>query len=150
MLIEMREKIIAGTMPGLKSSRKDTCLEYLDSAIKSRFGNIQNNKKKEGDSIMSDNRLRSVPRPEDNTDLVKVCSDRHIVGQTDRAIKVRIGQTLYGEQITTFYPKSMVLTKPNSFGGYDVFVPRWVNRKRECQVGDFEVQQRPGFNPLPF
>ena len=39
--------------------------------------------------------------------LVRVCDGRHILGQTEKAIKVRIGQTLYGEPITTFYPKSM-------------------------------------------
>lgn len=38
-------------------------------------------------------------------ELVRVCSDSHILGETEKAIKVRIGQTLYGEPITTFYPK---------------------------------------------
>ena len=42
---------------------------------------------------------------EKNVDFVKVCDDRHILGQTEKAIQVRLGQTLYGEPITTFYPK---------------------------------------------
>lgn len=84
------------------------------------------------------------------TDLVKVCDDRHILGQTDKAIKVRIGQTLYGEPITTFYPKSMCQVRPKAGGGYDVFVPKWVNRDRKCAVGEFDATVAPGFSPLPF
>lgn len=85
-----------------------------------------------------------------NTDLVRVCDDRHILGQTDRAIKVRVGQTLYGEPITTFYPKSMCQIRPRVGGGYDVYVPRWVNRDRKCALGDFGNNIAPGFSPLPF
>lgn len=84
------------------------------------------------------------------TDLVKVCDDRHILGQTDKAIKVRIGQTLYGEPITTFYPKSLCQIRPKVGGGYDVFVPKWMNRDRKCMVGDFDATVQPGFSPLPF
>ena len=83
-------------------------------------------------------------------DLVRVCDDRHILGQTDKAIKVRIGQTLYGELITTFYPKSMCQTTPNSRGGFDIYVPKWLNRDRRCTVGDFECSFESGFYPLPF
>jgi hypothetical protein len=85
-----------------------------------------------------------------STDLIRVCDDRHILGQTDKAILVRIGQTLYGEPITTFYAKSMCQIRPRAGGGYDVFVPRWVNRDRRCRVGDFESSVAPGFSPLPF
>lgn len=60
----------------------------------------------------------------DSGDLVRVCDDRHILGHTEKAIKVRVGQTLYGEPITTFYPKSMCQIRPNCRGGYDVFVPK--------------------------
>jgi hypothetical protein len=91
--------------------------------------------------------FRNIPQ---NADLVKVCDDRHILGQTDKAIKVRIGQTLYGEPITTFYPKSMCQIRPKVGGGYDVFVPRWVNRDRKCAVGNFDAPVQPGFSPLPF
>lgn len=96
------------------------------------------------------NTLNPVPSTQVDGDLVKVCSDRHIEGHTEKAIKVRIGSTLYGDPIFTFYPKSMVRTKPNRDGGYDVFVPKWVNRDRRCTVGVFDVNDRPGFNPLPF
>lgn len=84
------------------------------------------------------------------TDLVRVCDDRHILGQTDKAIKVRIGQTLYGDPITTFYPKSMCQIRYKTGGGYDVFVPKWVNRDRKCAVGEFDAASCPGFDPLPF
>jgi hypothetical protein len=91
--------------------------------------------------------FRNIPQ---NADLVKVCDDRHIIGQTDKAIKVRIGQTLYGEPITTFYPKSLCQIRPKVGGGYDVFVPKWMNRDRKCMVGDFDAAVQPGFSPLPF
>lgn len=94
--------------------------------------------------------LRNIPTVSETADLVRVCDDRHILGQTDKAIKVRIGQTLYGEPITTFYPKSMCKIRPKMGGGYDVFVPKWVNRDRKCAVGQFEVCNTPGFEPLPF
>lgn len=90
---------------------------------------------------------RSIPQ---NTDIVKVCDDRHILGQTDKAIQVRIGQTLYGEPITTFYPKSMCQIRHKLGGGYEVFVPTWCNRMRKCTVGDFSATVQPGFAPLPF
>jgi hypothetical protein len=93
------------------------------------------------------NNLRDIPQ---TVDLVKVCDDRHILGQTDKAIKVRIGQTLYGEPITTFYPKSMCQIRPKVGGGYEVFVPKWVNRDRKCAVGEFDSAVQPGFSPLPF
>lgn len=94
--------------------------------------------------------LRNIPQNVGRNDLVRVCDNRNILGETDKAIKVRIGQTLYGEPITTFYPKSMVqiLYKPS--GGYDVYVPKWVNRDRRCAFGDFEYTQVEGFSPLPF
>lgn len=85
------------------------------------------------------------------TDLVKVCDERHIIGQTDKAIKVRIGQTLYGEPITTFYPKSLCQIRPKVGGcGYELFVPKWMNRDRKCMVGSFDPNVQPGFSPLPF
>jgi hypothetical protein len=84
------------------------------------------------------------------TELVKVCDDRHILGQTDKAIKVRIGQTLYCEPITTFFPKSMCQIRPKVGGGYEVFVPKWMNRDRRCTVGEFGANVQPGFSPLPF
>lgn len=83
-------------------------------------------------------------------DLVKVCDDRHILGQTDKAIRIRIGQTLYGDPITTFYPKCLCQIRPKVGGGYEVFVPKWCNRSRNCRVGDFDVGVAPGFAPLPF
>lgn len=86
----------------------------------------------------------------DNFDLVRICDDRHIVSQTDKAIKVRIGQTLYGDPITTFYPKSLCQTRPRADGGYDIFIPKWVNRDRRCCVGDFGNAVAPGFSPMPF
>lgn len=94
--------------------------------------------------------LRNIPDVADTGDLVLVCSDRHILGQTDKAIKVRVGQTLYGEPITTFYPKQMCQIRGREGGGYDVYVPKWVNRDRRCQVGEFECSMAPGFSPLPF
>lgn len=86
----------------------------------------------------------------ETNDLVRVCDDRHILGYTEKAIKVRIGQTLYSEPITTFYPKSLCQIKPNCRGGYDVYVPKWVNRDRKCSVGNFDGCVNPGFAPLPF
>lgn len=83
-------------------------------------------------------------------ELVRVCSDNHILGETEKAIKVRIGQTLYGEPITTFYPKQYCQIKSNSRGGFDLFVPKWVNRDRRCCVGEFDMGVQPGFSPLPF
>ena len=94
--------------------------------------------------------MRSVPSVGDNACLIRVCDDRHILGQTDKAIKVRVGQTLYGEPITTFYPKSLCQIRPRSGGGYDVFVPKWVNRDRQCRVGDFGNNIAQGFSALPF
>ena len=94
--------------------------------------------------------LRNVPSVNEPTDLIRVCDDRHILGQTDKAIKVRIGQTLYGEPITTFYPKSLCQIRSKVGGGYDVFVPKWVNRDRKCAVGNFDCNAAPGFSPLPF
>lgn len=41
--------------------------------------------------------LRNIPQNAGRNDLVRVCDNRHILGETDKAIKVRIGQTLYGE-----------------------------------------------------
>ena len=64
-----------------------------------------NQKTYEGDNMSG---LRNIPQNAGRNDLVRVCDNRHILGETDKAIKVRIGQTLYGEPITTFYPKSMV------------------------------------------
>lgn len=89
-------------------------------------------------------------RERDIADLVRVCDDRHIIGHTERAIKVRVGQTLYGEPITTFYPKSLCQIRPKGMDGYDVFVPKWVNRDRRCFVGDAGDHVAPGFSPLPF
>ena len=85
-----------------------------------------------------------------NVDFVKVCDDRHILGQTDKAIQVRIGQTLYGEPIITFYPKQFCQIRYKAGGGYDVYVPKWVNRNRQCRVGNFDIAPAPGFAPLPF
>ena len=90
--------------------------------------------------------IRPVP---ESTDLVKVCDSRHVLGHTDKAILVRVGQTLYGAPITTFYPKQYCQTRPKPGGGYEVFVPKWVNRNRNCRVGDFEMKVEPGFSPLP-
>lgn len=84
------------------------------------------------------------------TEFVKVSDDRHILGHTDKAIQVRIGQTLYGEPITTFYPKQFCQIRYKAGGGYDVYVPKWCNRKRLCRVGDFNIAPAPGFDPLPF
>ena len=84
------------------------------------------------------------------TDLVKVCDSRHILGYTDKAVHVRVGQTLYGEPITTYYPKSFVQVRDKPGGGFELFVPKWCNRVRNCRVGDFEVGVAPGFSPLPF
>lgn len=88
-----------------------------------------------------------IPEP---GDLVRICSDRHILGHTEKAIMVKIGQTLYGEPITAFYPKSLCQIRANSTGGYDVYVPRWTNHRKQCQVGDFEGHNTPGFTDLPF
>ena len=87
---------------------------------------------------------------EKNVDFVKVCDDRHILGQTEKAIQVRLGQTLYGEPITTFYPKQFCQIRYKAGGGYDVYVPKWCNRNRTCRVGDFNITPAPGFAPLPF
>lgn len=93
------------------------------------------------------NRFHEVP---ECGDLVRVCDNRHIIGHTDKAIKVRIGQTLYGQPITTFYPKSMCQMRPRADGGYDIYVPKWINRDRRCVVGEFTVNTPDGFADLPF
>lgn len=36
-------------------------------------------------------KYRDIPRTDD---LVRVCDNRHILGETEKAIRVRIGQTL--------------------------------------------------------
>lgn len=90
---------------------------------------------------------REIPEP---SDLVRVCSNNHILGYTDKAIRVRIGQTLYGEPITTFYPKSLCQIRGRNDGGFDVYVPKWCNHRRGCMVGNFEVNNTPGFAELPF
>lgn len=90
--------------------------------------------------------FRDIP---ETNDLVRVCDDRHILGQTEKAIKVRVGQTLYGEPICTFYPKSMCQTRPKPGGGYEVYVPKHLNYDHRCQIGDFEVHISNGFEPLP-
>lgn len=127
------------------SSRKQLCLQELNKEISKR---LTENFNRQGERNMSN--LRDVPEVNDCADLVRVCDNRHILGQTDKAIKVRVGQTLYGDPITTFYPKSMCQIRNKPGGGYDVFVPRWVNRDRRCAVGEFECGINPGFSPLPF
>ena len=64
---------------------------------------------------------RNIPQNASRNGLVRVCDDRHILRETDKAIQVRIGQTLYGEPITTFYPKSLVqiLYKLGGWKKYD-------------------------------
>lgn len=94
--------------------------------------------------------LRNVLQNLGCEDLVRICDNRHILGETDKAIKVRVGQTLYGEPITTFYPKSLVQIRYKPSGGYDVYAPKWVNRDRRCSVGNFEYAPAEGFSPLPF
>ena len=93
---------------------------------------------------------RNISQNASRNGLVRVCDDRHILRETDKAIQVRIGQTLYGEPITTFYPKSMVQIRYKPSGGYDVYAPKWVNRDRRCSVGNFEYAPAEGFSPLPF
>lgn len=85
----------------------------------------------------------------DTVELVKVCDNRHIIGETNKAIKVRIGQTLYGEPITTFYPKSLCQIRYKCNGGFDVFVPSWANHDRRCYLGHFKAPPvQPGFCSL--
>lgn len=88
----------------------------------------------------------------DSNNMIRVCDSRHVVGYTEKAIKVRVGTTLYGEPITTFYPKSACRIRYKSEGGFEVWVPKWLNRDRRCAVGDFEFPDSldNGFNPLPF
>lgn len=93
---------------------------------------------------------RNISQNASRNDLVRVCDDRHILRETDKAIQVRIGQTLYGEPITTFYPKSLVQILWRPGGGYDVYVPKWANRDRRCAVGNFQYTRVEGFDPLPF
>lgn len=94
--------------------------------------------------------LRNVRVVCNSSDLVRVCDNRHILGETDKAIHVRVGQTLYGQPITTFYPKSLCQIRYKTGGGFEVFVPKWVNRDRRCKVGQFDTGATPGFEPLPF
>ena len=91
-------------------------------------------------------RFNEVP---DTSNMFRVCDNRHIIGSTDKAVLVRIGQTLYGEPITTFYPKSMIQVRYKESGGYEVFVPKWLNRNRRCTVGDF-FSNASEFDALPF
>lgn len=88
----------------------------------------------------------------ESNDMIRVCDSRHVLGYTEKAIKVRVGTTLYGEPITTFYPKSACRIRYKGDGGFEVWVPKWVNRDRRCTVGDFEFPNSAdnGFNPLPF
>lgn len=92
----------------------------------------------------------------DNT-LVKVCSDRHILGHSEKAIRVRVGQSLYGDPIDTWYPKRYCQVKYTATG-YDIYVPAWINNNRVCQINSCGVcNQRqettmpvqPGFCALP-
>lgn len=81
--------------------------------------------------------------------LVHVCDDRHIIRETDKAIMVRIGQTLYGKPITTFYPKSLCRIRFKDNGDYSIYVPQWVNRSRMCVVGQISSPDAHGLHPMP-
>ena len=82
------------------------------------------------------------------SNLVKVCDSRHIMGETNKAIRVRIGQTLYGEPITTFLPKSICQVIYRDNGSFDVYIPSWATRNRTCFIGEFKIDIQPGFSPL--
>ena len=79
--------------------------------------------------------------------LVKVCDHRHIICETEKAIKVRIGQTLYGEPITTFLPKKICQILYRDSGGFDVYIPEWATRNRNCFI-EKNIPIQPGFCPL--
>lgn len=81
--------------------------------------------------------------------LVHVCDDRHIIRETDKAIMVRIGQTLYGKPITTFYPKSLCRIRYKDDGSYSIYAPQWTNRSRTCVVGEVMCADAHGLHPMP-
>lgn len=76
-----------------------------------------------------------------NNGLVKVGTTDHILGETERALNIRIGQTLYGEPITSFFPKRACKTQPNAKGGLDIFVPGHLLKGRQCNVGSTAQMQ---------
>lgn len=81
--------------------------------------------------------------------MVHVCDDRHIIRETEKAIMVRIGQTLYGKPITTFYPKSLCRIRYKDDGSYSIYVPKWTNRSRTCVVGEVMNADAHGLHPMP-
>lgn len=100
------------------------------------------------------NRLRNTEVGQDQ-ELVLVCNERHIQRpETDKAIMVRVGQTLYGDPIYTWLPKSVIQTKPNPMGGgLDIYIPRRMCKARECVFNQLDTPDRqsrsyPGFTPF--
>lgn len=78
--------------------------------------------------------MYSVTPPKN--DLVKVSSMKHILGETEKALHLRIGQTLYGEPITAFFPKSACKTRPDGRGNVEIYVPAYMLRRRESYIGN--------------
>lgn len=71
-----------------------------------------------------------------SNDLVKVSNTRHILGETERALHIRVGQTMYGEPITAFFPKVACKTRGDGKGGVDIYVPRHLMRGHQCYIGE--------------
>lgn len=93
--------------------------------------------------VKNDNRnyLHSIPIFSDFIPIAshdQICSERHVIGETSKALLVRVGQTLYGEPITAFYPKSYCVWYRNPTGGLDLYVPKWMNRRKQCCLGDYK------------
>lgn len=91
-------------------------------------------------------------------ELIWIGNSKKIIAKSEKAICLEIGRSYNGKIITTWYPKSMVRIKYNR-NGYDLFAPEWVNFKRNCRIGSFDMpddnQNRaesrsyPGYNHFP-
>lgn len=79
-------------------------------------------------------------------ELVRICNQKRVLGETEKAICVDIGRTFDGQPITTWYPKSACQIKPTQTG-YELWAPAWMSRKRSCVIGKFNGNTRPGFLP---
>lgn len=104
---------------------------------------------------MPQNRFRNTPPPANpEEELVLVCNERHIQRpKTELAIMVRVGQTLYGEPIYTWLPKSAIQTRPSPTGGRDIYIPRHMCKARQCVFNQLNTPDRagrtyPGFTPF--
>lgn len=77
-------------------------------------------------------------------DMVKICTQAQVKGETEKAICVLIGKTFDSQPIVTWYPKSACQIRPVKTG-YELWAPAWMGKKRMCAIGNFGETPGPGF-----